>query len=62
MNGRRSRMQCRVCTGVRFKSCDCRVQWRMTVNELDGVFQLECNGGHTSESYVKYNGKFLAPH
>ena len=43
-----------------FKSCDCRVQWRMTVNELDGVFQLECNGRHTSDTHVKYNGKFLA--
>ena len=33
------------------------------MNELDGVFQLECNGKHKSDSHVKYNGKFqvLAP-
>ena len=31
------------------------------MNEMDGVFQLECNGRHTSDSHVKYNGKFLAP-
>ena len=31
------------------------------VNELDGVFQLECNGKHKSDSHVKYNGKILAP-
>ena len=31
------------------------------MNELDGVFQLECNGRHKSDSHVKYNGKFLAP-
>ena len=28
---------------------------------LMGVFQLECNGRHTSDSHVKYRGKFLAP-
>ena len=32
------------------------------MNERDGVFQLECNSRHTSESHVKYRGKFLAPH
>ena len=32
------------------------------MNELDGVFQRECNGKHKSDSHVKYNGKFLAPH
>ena len=31
------------------------------MNELDGVFQLECNSRHKSDSHVKYNGKFLAP-
>ena len=36
------------------------VQWRMTVNETDGVFQLECNVRHTSELYAKFRGKFLA--
>ena len=31
------------------------------MNELDGVFQLECNGKHKSDLHEKYNGKFLAP-
>ena len=44
-----------------FKSCDCRVQWRMIVNEMEAVFQLECNGRHTSDSHAKFKGKFLAP-
>ena len=45
-----------------FKWCNSRVQWRMTVNERDGVFQLEFNSRHNNESHVKYRGKFLAPH
>ena len=44
-----------------FKSCNCRVQWRMTANERDGVYQLECNSRHKSDSHAKYRGKFLAP-
>ena len=31
------------------------------MNELDGVFQLECNGRHTSDSHAKFRGKVLAP-
>ena len=45
-----------------FKSCNCRIQWRMTVNEEDGVFQLECNSRHKSDSHEKYVGKFLGRH
>jgi len=31
------------------------------VNEMEAVFQLECNGRHTSDSHAKFKGKFLAP-
>ena len=31
------------------------------MNEMDGVFQLECNGRHTSDSHAQFRGKFLAP-
>ena len=30
------------------------------MNEVDGVFQLECNGRHTIDSHAKFRGKFLA--
>ena len=33
----------------------------MTANERDGVYQLECNSRHKSDSHAKYIGKFLAP-
>ena len=31
------------------------------MNELDEIFQLECNGRHTIDSHAKFRGKFLAP-
>ena len=31
------------------------------MNEMEAVFQLECNGRHTSDSHAKFKGKFLAP-
>ena len=45
-----------------FKSCNCSVQCRFTVNEADGVLKLECKSRHESNSHVKYKGKFLAQH
>ena len=44
-----------------WRSCECGVQWRMTVNETDGIFKLECNARHHRGSHSKYNGRFLAP-
>ena len=32
------------------------------MNEVDGVFQLECNSRHKSDSHVKFKGMFLAQH
>ena len=32
------------------------------MNEPDGVFQLECNTMHKSDSHANYSGKFLDPH
>ena len=44
-----------------WRSCECGVQWRMMVNEVDRIYKLECNTSHESDSHAKYNGKFLAP-
>ena len=32
------------------------------MNEQDGVYQLECNSRHKSDSHAKYRGKFLDQH